>query len=205
MLPREKLSQWGVSSLTIADLIAVILSSGTKNKDVFKISKEVEKIFKRQQFEFSEFSNVKGVGKVKAMKLVCAVELGIRLNIKENNLKKIISSKEAYETLRYIGKYTQEHFVAVFLNARYELLGKKTLGIGTVNSVQILPRDIILTGLSFNATFVIIAHNHPSNDSTPSKEDIEVGNRIQKALEIVGMELIDNLIITKDGWNNITK
>lgn len=203
MLPREKLSLWGVTSLSVADLVAVILSAGSIKKNVFDLAKEVEKILKNSKGKLADFEQIEGLGRVKAMKLACVVELGFRINGKDGSLKRIISTQQAYETLRYIGGYRQEHFVCIYLNARYEVVGKKTVGIGTVSSVQILPRDIILAGLTFNASYVIMAHNHPSNDATPSDEDREVSQRIKYALDIVGMELLDNLVITKDSWSRV--
>lgn len=203
MLPREKFSLWGVSSLELHDLVAVILSTGSKKSNVFQVSKQISKLLKENKYSFDILRSIPGVGEVKTMKLICAIELGGRLSFKETDKPILNTSEKVYETLRGIGGYRQEHFVVVFLNARYELVGKKTVGIGTVDSVHILPRDIILSALDFNASFVIMAHNHPSGNLVPSQGDIDVTNRTKQALEIVGITLLDHLIITKKEWRSI--
>lgn len=203
MLPREKFKLWGVQSLSISDLLAVILSSGSKKSNVFQISKRVSLLIKENKYDFDDFNSLDGMGEVKSMKIVSCLELGRRLYSNTENKIVLNTSEKVYETLRYIGRYRQEHLVAIFLNARYEYLGKKTVGIGVVDSVQILPRDIILSSLDFNASYVAIAHNHPSGNLNPSQGDIDTTNRIMKALELVGITLLDHLIITKDQWRSI--
>lgn len=203
MLPREKFQLWGVKSLSITDLIAIILSTGSKKSNVFQISRRVSSLIKDNQYNYDIFKEIEGIGKVKAMKIVSCLELGFRLFSLEKEKTVINTSEKVYETLRYIGGYRQEHLVAIFLNARYECLGKKTVGIGVVDSVQILPRDIILSALDFNSSYVVIAHNHPSGNLNPSQGDIETTKRILKALKLVGITLLDHLIITKNEWKSI--
>lgn len=202
MLPREKFNNFGISNLSLKDLIAIVVASGNTKRNVFQISDEVYKIFKRGNFTYENLVKVRGLGSVKAMKLICGVEIGFRL-VSTDPVIAIKTSQKAYETVRYIARYKQEHFVCVYLNARYELLGKKTVGIGTVDSVQVLPRDIIIYGLNLNAIYVILAHNHPSGSLLQSKEDIEVTKRVKKALEIVGMSLLDHIIITNNLWSRV--
>ena len=203
MLPREKFLNWGVTNLSFKDLISIIISSGIKGTSVFDISRKVEKLFKQGKSSFEDLRRINGVGDVTAMKLSACVELGLRYISQNSSTKELKTTQEAYETLRYMGKYTQEHFVGIFLNARYQVVGKKTLGIGSVSSVHVLPRDIILSGIRFNASFVIIAHNHPSGNLRASNGDIEVTKRIKNSLEIVGMELLDHLIISNNGWSRV--
>lgn len=203
MKPREKFTLWGVSSLDIKELIAVLLSTGSKTSNVFQVASKVSKLLKENRYTYDILKSVSGVGSVKAMKLLCALELGSRLSLQEVEKPILNTSEKVYETLRGIGGYRQEHFVCVFLNARYELMNKKTVGIGTVDSVHILPRDIILCALEFNASYVVLAHNHPSGNLTPSQGDFDVTNRIKQALDLVGITLLDHLIITKREWKSI--
>lgn len=203
MLPREKFRFWGVASLSLTELVAIILSSGTKANNVFSISKKVSNFLKQGGSELDKLSGITGVGEVKAMKLLAALELGVRIAYRESPLIVISSSQKAYETLKGIGVYKQEHLVGVFLNARYELMGKKTVSIGTVDSVQVLPRDIIISALKFNASYVIMAHNHPSGSLVPSKEDILVTKRTKQALDLVGISLLDHLVIGREGWKSV--
>lgn len=204
MLPREKFQLHGLDSLSIENLVSIILSTGTSKQNVYQLSRKVCSQFKRGIVKYQELIELEGLGKVKAMKLVCAIELGKRLTSTKSESKKIIDSNSAYETLRYIANYKQEHIVCLFLNARYELLGKRTLGIGTVDSVNILPRDIILHSLRYNAISVIMAHNHPSGDISASQGDIDMTRRIKEALDLVGIKLLDHLIISNMGWGSVT-
>jgi DNA repair protein RadC len=93
--------------------------------------------------------------------------------------------------------------MAVYLNARYELLGKRTIRIGSLNRLSVSPRDIIIPALEFNSAGVILAHNHPSGDSEPSKEDVILTKRIEKAFDIVGLSLIDHLVVARKNWVSV--
>ena len=138
------------------------------------------------------------------MKILCGIELGRRLYDIGNAEKIFIkNSEDAYSVLKYIGKRKQEHVVALFLNSRFEVISKKTICIGTLDGVNVLPRDIIIPALEFNASSVVLAHNHPSGDSTPSGEDIEITRRINSALELVGLTLLDHIVVAKDEWRRV--
>ena len=99
--------------------------------------------------------------------------------------------------------FNQENIVGVFLNARFEVLRKKTIAIGTFDRANVLPRDVIIPALEVNASSVILAHNHPSGASEPSREDIIVTKRMKKSLELVGLELLEHLVISEEGWLSI--
>lgn len=203
MLPREKFLKWGLSNLSLKDLISIIVASGNRKRNVFQISQEVEKLFKRGHVNFKDFLKIEGLGEVKAMKLSVCIELGLRYYSDKVSRRVIKTSEEAYETLRGMGRYRQEHFVCIFLNARYEEVFRKTVGIGTVDGVHVLPRDIIIAGLKFNSLYVIMAHNHPSGNLQASQGDVDVTRRIKQSLELVGMELLDHLIISNNGWSRV--
>ncbi len=100
-------------------------------------------------------------------------------------------------------KKRQEYLVCLFLNARYELLKKKVISIGTVDSLSISPRDIIVSALETNSVYIVLAHNHPSGSSAPSNEDLAVTTRLKDALDLVGMKLLDHIIVASDGWRSV--
>ena len=100
-------------------------------------------------------------------------------------------------------KLKQENIVGIFLNARFEVLKKKTIAIGTLDRATILPRDIIIFALEVNASSVILAHNHPSGSCEPSEEDLVVTKRIKESLELVGIGFLEHLVISKDGWRSV--
>ncbi len=203
MLPREKFLKMGIDSLNDEDLVSVIIGSGVKGIPFDILSKKVLGILKKDEFCFESLEKLKGIGSVKSIQLLCAVELGKR--IYGYSCEKIIvaNTESAFNELRYLVKKKQEYLVALFLNARYELLKKKTISIGTVDALSISPRDIIIPALQVNSTFIILAHNHPSGICKPSREDIRVNENIRGALELVGLKLLDHLVVSRDGWQSI--
>jgi DNA repair protein RadC len=203
MLPREKFLKMGIDSLSDEDLVSILISCGVKGISFDILSKKVLKILKKNKFSFENLQSLKGLGKVKSIQLLCAVELGKRI-YGYSCEKTIISNTEmAFNQLKYLVNKKQEHLVALFLNARYELLERKTVSIGTVDSLNIFPRDIIIASLKANSAFVILAHNHPSGVSKPSKEDAVVNERIKSALNLVGIKLLDHIVVSSEGWCSI--
>ncbi len=203
MLPREKFLKMGIDSLSDEDLISILISSGTKGISYDVLSKRVLKILKKNKISFESLKNLKGLGPVKSIQLLCALELGKRIYGYSCEKTIISNTQMAFEQLRYLVSRKQEYLVALFLNARYELLERKTITIGTVDSLNILPRDIIIPALQANSAFVILAHNHPSGTSKPSNEDVVVNKNIREALKLVGIRLLDHIVISSDGWCSI--
>jgi DNA repair protein RadC len=207
MLPREKFSKRNISALTDTELIAIIVSTGIKGRDFMQLSADVVRKIKNVELVediYPTITQLKGVGQVKAMKIVAGIELGKRLFGKTDGRKvRIVNSQQAYEYVKGISRFKQEHLVAVYLNARYEVLLKRTVSIGSLSGVSISPRDIIIPGLECNAAFVFIAHNHPSGDESPSKEDIELTSFLRSSLKIVDLELLDHLVIVSSGWRAV--
>lgn len=208
-MPREKFFKQGIGRLKDYELIAIILSTGIKGEDVISLSKKVVRIiqlmlYKESIIEIQKLLNIAGIGKVKALKIIATIELGKRL-FQQNLDKKVFiqNTKQAYEEFKYLKYKKQENLIALYLDSRYSLLLKKTLYIGNHNKISIIPRDIIAPALETNASFIILAHNHPSGDSTPSTEDINVNNRIKESCEIMGVELLDHLIIGDDNYKTI--
>lgn len=203
MLPREKFLKMGIDSLSDDELVSILIGSGIKGRSYRIISKKVLVVLKSGKLSFKTLAKLKGLGVVKSIRLLCAVELGKRI-YGYSCEKVIISNTElAFGQLQYLATKKQEYLVALFLNARYELLKKKTISIGTVDSLNISPRDIIIPALKQNSAFVILGHNHPSGVSKPSHEDLVVNKSIKKALKLVGIRLLDHLVISSEGWRSI--
>ncbi len=203
MQPREKFLKMGIDSLSDEELVSILIGWGVKGISYDLLSKRVLKVLKKNKFSFKNLSQLKGLGKVKSIQLLCAIELGKRI-YGYSCEKAIVSNTElAFNQLRYLVDRKQEHLVALFLNARYELLQKKTLSIGTVDSLNIFPRDVIIPALKQNSAFVVLGHNHPSGTSKPSQEDVVVNENIKKALELVGIKLLDHIVVSREGWQSI--
>lgn len=209
MLPREKFLKMGVDNLTDTDLLAILIGTGVKGKNFMGVARAVLRkirgtISDDNQLEIDDIVSVSGVGAIKGMQILSGVELGRRLyglNSKDRIL--VQNSKDAYEYLKDIGKKKQEHIVGLFLNARFEILDSRVICIGSLDNVSVLPRDVIIHALELNASSVVLAHNHPSNDPRASSEDYTITRRIKEALELVGLELLDHIIICKDGWSRV--
>jgi DNA repair protein RadC len=148
---------------------------------------------------YQEISKIKGIGSAKACEILASFELTKRaLEIEDGILPKINSAKEAVAQLQELRKMKKEHFVALYLNARNELVYKETVSIGILNASLIHPREVFKPAIDKLAVSVIIAHNHPSGDTKPSEDDIEITKRLKKAGEILGVEVLDHIIITEN-------
>ncbi|MCD4811553.1 DNA repair protein RadC [bacterium] len=209
MLPREKFLKGGVDYLSDTDLISILVGSGIKGKNFRTISLGILKKIKKNIKEgldttISDLTTIDGVGSVTAMRILSGIELGRRIyGLYMGQTTVVKNSNQAYELLKSMSKFKQEHIVALYLNSRFELLEQRTVRIGGVDSAGLLPRDVIGYALEKNASFVVLAHNHPSGDCTPSKEDILLTQRLKEAMDIVGINLLEHIVIAKDGWRSV--
>ena len=209
MLPREKYLERGIDGLSDMELIAIIVGSGIKGHDFMSVSRSVvyriRRCIKRKEgIDIKDIVDIKGIGLATAMKILSGIELGRRLYDLGSSEKIVIrNSQEAYYLLKDMQNKKQEYIVGIFLNSRFELLEQRTLAIGTVDGAGLLPRDVIIPALELNASSVILSHNHPSGDPLPSDEDFAVTERVGKALDLVGIKLLDHMVIGKESWKSI--
>jgi DNA repair protein RadC len=209
MLPREKFIRSGLDSLSDNDLIAILVGSGIKGKDFRSISLGILKKIRKNIKEGSEpslvqLSKIEGVGKVTAMKILAGMELGRRVyGIYSNEKISVQNSKQAYELLKNMSNLKQEHVVSLYLNSRFELIEQRTIRIGGVDNSNLLPRDVITYALENNASYIVVAHNHPSGDCSPSQEDLLLTNRLEEAMNIMGITLLEHIVIGKNSWKSI--
>jgi DNA repair protein RadC len=203
MQPREKFKHKGVDALTNHDLISILLSTGSKDFDVYKTAKKVLRIIKAKDgLSYEKVKSIHGVGDVKAIRLIASVELGRRL-YGERSAKIISTTDEAYNHFKYLADKKQEYLAAMYLNARYELLDTRTVAIGAVNKANIAIRDILIPALELNASNIVLAHNHPSGHLDESEQDIITTRRVKEACDLVGINLLEHIIIGKDGWKSV--
>lgn len=203
-MPREKLMEKGVVNLRDNELMAILLRTGTEGKDVMKVSSEILGKFPKKKLlslDFDKLSKIKGIGPGKACLLLAAFELTKRaLEVEDNNLPTILSAKDAVAQLQELSTAKKEHFVALYLNARSQLILKETISIGTLNASLIHPREVFRPALENLVASIIIAHNHPSGDTEPSDDDLAVTKRLQEAGKIMGIEMVDHIIVTGKGY-----
>ncbi len=210
-LPRERLINNGVENLTNEELLSIILRTGTKNMNVKEVSNNILSSIKSindlSNIDLYELSKIKGVGIVKAVSLKASIELGKRVtNIEINNLMKLNNADIIHNTFKslFIG-LKQEKLLAIYLDNKKRLINYKIITIGTKDQTMFHPRDIIYNAIKCNASGIIIMHNHPSLDITPSNADTEMTNVLINSCNIVGIPLLDHLITNTKNYYSFFK
>lgn len=201
--PQEKLLYRGASSLSNAELLALIIRTGTSEKSAIQLAEDVLSyamvhIGSLGMADARELTQVDGIGTAKACSIAAAFELSKRLMsdaVKESGRK--LESSEAVATLlmEEMMYERREVFMAINLNTKLEIESKVIVSIGNLDSAPVHPREVFGPAIRRGAACVIVAHNHPSGDSTPSEEDKLVTTRLEEAARIVGIRLLDHVII----------
>jgi DNA repair protein RadC len=199
--PRERLLFSGPESLADHELLAILLRTGTKEESVLQLAHRLLQRFEGLRLlkdaTVEEITSIKGIGTTKAIQILAAIELGRRLHRLGYHDRYVIRSPEdgakyVMEDMRFL---SQEHFVAIYLNTKNQVIHRKTIFIGSLNSSIVHPREVFKEAIKRSAASIICAHNHPSGDPTPSREDIDVTKRLAECGRIIGIELLDHLII----------
>ena len=200
--PREKLIKKGASALKLDELLAILLRTGTKNKDVLKLAKDIALKYNNNKLKnigFEELRNIYGVGPTKAVQILAAIELGKRL-FKQKDEKEIYihSPKDVLKQTSHLQENKKENFVVLYLDARNKLILKETVSIGTINASLVHPREVFEPAIKELAVQIILVHNHPSGDPEPSEDDLVMTKRLVEAGKILGIDVIDHIIISKN-------
>lgn len=197
--PREKLKASGPSALSDRELLAIILRTGTRKEDVLNMSNSLLHTFNLKQLSrarISALQNILGIGEVKACQIAACFELGRRLARFREKQISIRTAKDIagilQEEMRSLHK---EHLCAVFLNAKRRIMKIENVFIGSLDESVIHPREIFRAAMEESAAAIILVHNHPSGDPTPSSFDIESTRQIINAGKIIGIPIIDHVII----------
>ena len=203
--PREKLLELGKENLTNSELLSIILKTGLKGENVENIAiKLLNKynLYELKDISLEELISIKGIGKIKAIELLSCIELGKRLYLKDNKkLTKLSTPKDIFNYVKYLFiDKNQEYFYCLYFNNKQELINKKLLFIGTINQSITHPREVFKEAYKLSASTIICIHNHPSNDTTPSKADIEFTKNLVKIGRIQGIPVIDHIIIGNNNY-----
>ncbi|MBL0699254.1 MAG: DNA repair protein RadC [Desulfosarcina sp.] len=198
--PREMLRERGASALTDEQLVMAIIGSGGRGFDVVSIARAVAKLIRKHKSALSleHISSVNGMGLAKSAQILSAFELARRYLAKDR--VRISSAADALPLLADISGKNQEHFVCMSLNGANEVIEKRIVTIGLVNSSQIHPREVFADVIKDRASAVIFAHNHPSGDLKPSKADTLAQKQLVDAAEILGIRVLDHIIVSKRGY-----
>jgi len=198
--PREKLMQYGPEKLSNSELLAILLRSGKKGENVIELANKILKKFSKDKLPnltFNDLKNYSGLGPAKACEIVACFELGKRL-LKDKKAEIYLQPKEIWEELKDLRDHKKEHFVIFYLDSRNQEIKRETISIGSLNANLVHPREVFEPAVRHLAAQIILAHNHPSGDSEPSEDDLLLTKRLVEAGKILGIEVIDHIIITKN-------
>jgi DNA repair protein RadC len=204
--PREKLSKLGPKALTIAELLATVLSVGTKKEDVLAMSSRIIKEYGEKSILSVTDPEVRDldIPIVKAMQIVACAELGRRFYEKNDASAPIIrTALDVFEYVKDMRDLSKEHLRGIYLNSHYKVIHDEIISIGTVDTSIIHPREVFRPALEYATVAVILVHNHPSGTTTPSDADIAVTKQLVEAGKLIGINLIDHVIVTKHSFASI--
>jgi DNA repair protein RadC len=198
--PRERLIKHGAENLGGAELLAILLRTGTKNSNALNLANTLLRKYNLKQLSqasLAELMSIQGIKEAKACQLLACFEIAKRLTSFSETLKpKIKTSSDAYAIVSpKLRNLKKECFVALYLNTKNHLLKEETVSLGSLNANIIHPREVFKSAILESAAAVILAHNHPSGDAAPSSDDIELTKRLLEAGEIIGIKVLDHVII----------
>ncbi len=199
--PREKLEKYGVERLSSEELLAIILRTGTKGQNVLDMSYALIKLHgdNLKDLNLDEMSKFHGLGKVKSMQLIACFELGKRF-LQNKKSKLIMTPQDVWTEMKDISEMKKEHFVAFFLDSRNQQIKREIISIGTVSASLVHPREVFEPAIRYSASQIIVSHNHPSGMLEPSNADEQITSKLIEAGKILGIELFDHIIVTKESW-----
>jgi DNA repair protein RadC len=199
--PRERMLRYGAQALSNAELLAILLRTGTVSESAVHLAQRilVESGSLRNLVDMStdQFMQIKGIGQAKALQVQASIELGRRLA--QSTMEDTITIRSPQDVAAYLSedlRYLQkEHFVCLFLNTKNHVIAQETLSMGSLNASIVHPREVFRAAIKRSSASIICVHNHPSGDPTPSPEDIEITVRLVEAGRLIGIEVLDHIIL----------
>ena len=206
--PREKLFKHGPSALSVVELLAVILTTGSKKEGVMEMAGRVLKEYGEKalmsQKDARAIAKDLNIPEIKALQIVACSELGRRFFEKNDTGPALIrNAKDVFEHLREMRALPKEHLRGLYLNSHHKVIHDEVISIGTINSNLIHPREVFAPAIQYGAAGIILAHNHPSGSITPSQADIEITKQLVEVGKIIGINLLDHVIVSKEGFASI--
>jgi len=214
--PYEKLERFGTECLSNAELLAIIIKTGTKEESSIAVAQRILSLNKSlevndlrfmQEISLEEFMQIKGIGKVKALQLKAICELTKRISRPINSNKSIIRTpKDVANLLMPELKYEKRELAKVIiLNTKNVVLRIMNISLGGTNFACIEPKDVLVEAIKMQASKIILVHNHPSGDATPSQSDYRVTDRVYDAASLIGIELLDHIILGDGTYESLFK
>jgi len=196
--PREKMLRYGTSKMRTSELLAILLRTGTHGMSAVEIS---ERLLKRYggkalaQMNVEDLRKDFGIGMAKACEIVACFEIGRRI-LKDKKSVLFLTAEDVWKRCDDIRRHKKEHLVVFYLNVRNQEIQRETISVGTLTNNLVHPREVFENAILHSAAQVLVAHNHPSNDVTPSKQDCALTQRLRDAGNLLGIELIDHVIVS---------
>lgn len=198
--PREKLAEKGAEALSDIELLAIILGSGIKGKDVFCVARSILRKLDNSKgiTNINIFKDVEGIGLAKACQIVASLEFARRRFFQEGIV--IQKAEDVLPLVSFIKEKKQEYFLCLALNGANEVIGNRVVTVGLLNANRVHPREIFVDAITDRAASIILAHNHPSGVLKPSIDDISTTKRLIEAGKILGISVLDHIIVTKKSY-----
>lgn len=200
--PREKLLKYGPGKLSNSELLAILLRTGRKGANVVELAKKILSRYGSQNLPnlgIKELQQFPGIGPVKSCEIVACFELGKRL-LQRKQAEIYLKPKDVWNELKDLRSHKKEHFVIFYLDSRNQEIKRETVSIGSLNANLVHPREVFEPAVKSLAAQIILAHNHPSGDTQPSEDDLEITKRLSEAGKILGIEIVDHVVVTKNGF-----
>lgn len=206
--PRQKLVLQGPEVLSPSELLAVLLNVGSKNEDVMEMSSRIVKEYGESSIfaekDPSKLGEDLKIPIMKACQIVACGELGRRFYARNSaGFTVIRTAQDAYNHLRGMQNLSKEHLRGLYLNSHNRIIHDEVISIGTITTNIVHPREVFRPAIEYNAVAIVLAHNHPSGNTMPSAEDIEITQQLIKAGKLIGINVLDHVIITKDAYVSI--
>lgn len=210
--PYEKFEKYGAESLSDSELLAIIIKTGTKDKNCVEIAKDImsKKTNGLDGFEYlynsstEELKKFNGIGRVKVIQIKAILEIAKRIRCHTKDIKKIISPKDVYNLVRLELEDSKVEIMKVIcLNNKNEIKALNTISVGGVTKVGVGMKEILSEPIKQMATSIILVHNHPSGDSSPSKADINLTSKVNDYANIFDINVIDHIIVGRDRYTSI--
>ncbi|MGM9539549.1 RadC family protein [Anaerovibrio sp.] len=206
--PRERLLALGPGFLSNAELLAIVLRNGSRERSALQVAQEILGMYREEgvaalaRMSAGELMGIRGIGSAKAAEIMAAVELGKRLNGGAARQRAAVTCPEdaaeyAMPRFRY---EEREHFAVILLNVKNHILSMPVISIGSLTASVVHPREVFRAAIQQTAASIILVHNHPSGDPSPSREDIEITARLVQVGRVMDIPVLDHIILGNDNY-----
>ncbi len=207
--PREKMIQHGASALSLVELVAIVLGTGTKKEDVLSIASRLiqeygTSVLSDTKRNVSDIAQQLDIPEIKVCQIVAVGEIGKRLFSKNRDgLATIRTPEDVYEYTKDMHNLPKEQLRGLYLDTHHKVIHDEVLSIGTINASMVHPREVFKPALEYSAAALILVHNHPSGVATPSQSDIAITEQIVNAGKVLGISVLDHVVVTRDGFASV--